>query len=408
MLVPRLNTLAICVFALGLISFSLARTVITSETCTTKYCAHPIGGVSRTTRTIHTTGRYIITKTRTIVKARTTKTTTKTTTVHPTTTFTVSTVYFGTTIFTTTLHLETDITSFITITAHADITTKTVTPATRTVAAPSGFTAIADDPANDPKKFSPLPVWRRSAAPVAAPNAQSYPTAVTCIKTILTKTGTSDLWKTSTSAPLAVTKISWKTITGSTVQKVFTLSNARSITTTVLASRVIWTTVHFVDTTTTTAYSTTVTTAAATPLYYAACGPKNRIPPPEERSYSNAAGVGPTQDEINTGFVISMDNNENDYGCCVRCLTLPASQGKCLGSVYNYIGPWGDTCPFNNPDCDPPVFDNISRCFLILEGTPGVCSRHTYQLMSWTDTDPPVIISNGPSCARWKRKALSS
>ncbi|RVD84430.1 uncharacterized protein DFL_006179 [Arthrobotrys flagrans] len=382
---------------IALVSICAARTVITIEKCTTRSCGLP-AKVYRTTKTVRTTARYTVTRWKTVTKPAKTVTVVDPKPAWKTETVTVSTVtkerLITTGDFTENVVHTRTISSFI---ATAPVTTRTTSPPAVVIPAPSGIYGVNQDPANAAGRA----VGRRNAEPEpAAGAAKKYPTAVICTKTLLTKTGTSDLWKTTTKAK--GTKTVSKPYTTSTRTKTVTIKNAKTITVTGWITNITRITTTTTITTLATYYETTITESLPTPTNYAACGALNRVPPPDFGTFWLVGGLGYSDDEPS----IYTEGDMNAYDCCVSCWTLPASKGKCIGSVYNYIGLWGDPiCDWqHDEDCGftPPGVPT-GTCRLILESTKGVCRTSNYYFYQ-DITNPPRSFSNGPGCLRYKYK----
>ncbi|KAK6335429.1 hypothetical protein TWF696_002206 [Orbilia brochopaga] len=396
---------------LTLASFCSAYDVAVVSHCATRYCVNPVRHIHRWTKTVHAKVNCAVTKTKTVARARYTKCTYRTTTACVTTTHTVvPTVYSTRTVYTSTTRPTRRVTSTITSTFSTDtVLTTTIIPATRTILPPAGFVAVADDPDNDPRKFPPI--QRRNADPEPVPEPEpepvpvyhghgprKYPTAIGCTKIYQTKTATHYIWKTYTKATSTIYKTEWKTVHKAPVHKYHTLRSTRTIYRTVSAVRTIPTTISTTVTTTTTAFASTVTINLPRETYYAACGDRNRAPPPDQRRVWTAGRVDPdTRDQPYVEF----KSNATDYECCVACHTYNGANGPCIGSVYRYLGLWGDVCPPWNPDCEVVSPPDRGSCNLILAGTVRRCRQHTFEIWSWQDR--PHYISNGPGCRRWKR-----
>ncbi|KAK6531510.1 hypothetical protein TWF281_008311 [Arthrobotrys megalospora] len=369
-------------FLITLVSLCAARTVITIEKCTTRFCGSPVK-VYRTTKTVRTTARYTVTRWKTVIKPAATKT------------FTES-ASWGFQTDTTTLHT---ITQFKTIWIGTRTHTRKFTaivPTTVLIPIPPGIVGVNQDPDN--KAAQTIRPQKRDAEPEPVPElelellaerAAKYASAVTCTKTLLTKTGTSDLWKTTTKTSGTRTI----TVPGHliTIVDTTTAKGAKTVVVTTGMSKVAF------DSTT-----ITLTRPNPTPTYYQACGYRNRAPPQEllNRQWL-LEGAGWDEDEP----TIYTEGQMNAYDCCVSCWTLPASQGKCVGSIWHYIGPWGpplcdwehdENCGITPPD------EPTGSCRLILEAKKGVCRRHTYTYYGPDLSVGPYVISNGPGCLRWK------
>ncbi|KAF3913054.1 hypothetical protein ABW21_db0207185 [Orbilia brochopaga] len=381
-------------FTFASLEFCVAHDVAVVSHCATRYCANPARRIHRWTKTVHQNVNCAVTKTTTVAKARYTKCTYRTTTACVTTTHTVTPTPITSTItvYTSTTRPTRRATDTVTSTFSTDtVLTTTVFPATRTILPPAGFVAVADDPYNDPSKWPPI--LRRDAGP------KKYPTAIGCTKTYQTKTATRYIWHTYTKAVSTIYKTEWKTVHKAPVHRYTTLRSTRTVYRTVSAVRTVPTTIRTTITTTTTAFASTFTITDPQSTYYAACGTRNRAPPPEQRFVWTAGRVDP--DASDQPF-IEFKTNATDYECCVACQTYTGANGPCVGSVYRYLGLWGDTCPSWDPDCDVVEPPDRGSCNLILAGNaPGKCRQHTFEIWSWMD--PPHYISNGPGCARWKR-----
>ncbi|KAK6339266.1 hypothetical protein TWF718_008688 [Orbilia javanica] len=396
----NLLVLALITFA----SFCTARTVVTiTGKCTTRYCGYsfPRSKVHKTIKTICTTGRYTVTRWKTVTKPKATKTITKTKKVTVPVTKTISTVTSVTTISGSVTSVYASTITISTTVATFDITTKTI-QSTVTVPAPPGFVGVNDDPDN--RLAGQVEIRRREAEPEPEPAAQKkWVNAIVCTNTILTKTGTSDLWKTTTKTTGTITKT---VSTAQTVRQTTTVTKKNPVIVRSTVTKLV-TISQFTTVTTTswiTSYLTTVTTRpTATSTYYAACGPRNLGPPPDEERYY-AYNASPDFDEK----LEIVWSNGSIYDCCVSCMTYKGP-GTCMGSVYNYQGHWGaPDCPELDWDvCPPRIPKWYSKCELAISGgSGGTCRAHRYEYL-WYFNQPPTVVSNGPSCKRFKyRKAL--
>ncbi|KAJ6258983.1 hypothetical protein Dda_5878 [Drechslerella dactyloides] len=372
--------------------------------------------IHRWTKTVHTNVNCAVTKTKTVAKAKYTKCTYRTTTACATTTHKVTpTVTSIVTVYTSTTRPTRRVTSTFWTTIFSDTTlTTTITPARRTIPTPAGFVAVADDPDNDPRKFPPI--QKRDAAPEPAPvpepepepepvpgvhGPKKYPTAIGCTRTYQTKTATHYVWRTVTKASSIIYKTEWKTVHKAPVHRYLTLGSTRTVRRTISTVRTIPTTISTTVTSTTTAYVSTSIIRLPQETFYAACGNRNRAPPPDERDVWTAGYADP--DFTDQPFV-QFNTNATDYECCVACQTYSGPNGPCVGSLYRYLGLWGDVCAIPpDPDCDPVSPPDRGSCNLILAGNAaGKCRRHRFEIWSWQD--PPRYLSNGPGCARWKRR----
>ncbi|KAK6363794.1 hypothetical protein TWF730_001206 [Orbilia blumenaviensis] len=394
MLSFRFNVLV--TILITLVSLCSARTVITIEKCSTRFCGSPVK-VYRTTKTVCARTPYTVTRWKTSIVPAATKTETANSYFYVTKTATLSivtslkTVWIGTS--THTRKFTTTGPSFI---ATAPITTRTITPSTVPAPTPSGIFGINQDPDNKAAQT----LGKRNAEPEPAA-VTKYASAVTCTKTLLTKTGTSDLWKTTTKksgTKTVVVPLSTITLTVWTTGK-----GAKTIVSTTSMKKVAFASSTTTIYTPATYYQTTVTTTLPTPTYYQQCGYRNRAPPPEMQSrYWVAIVLDYPFDE--PGIVT--EGTMNAYDCCVSCWTLPASKGKCLGSIWSYTGPWGpppcdwrDEENCNWPD-QPPGTPN-AICRLILEGKKGECKKKDFILYG-SSSESPSVISNGPGCLKFK------
>ncbi|KAK6506520.1 hypothetical protein TWF506_011426 [Arthrobotrys conoides] len=415
----RFNLLIVAIIAL--VSFCTARTTITSQSCSTRYCANPTK-VFRTTKTIHKTIRYTITLWMTSTKY--TSTHTLTSTKYTTTTSYVATTTLRTvTIFTgTTTITETLVNSVYATGPSTTTRTRTIisTP-TYTVPAPSGFLAVDNDPDNSasPEYTALPPLDRKRDVDVnikPRDPANKYAAAVTCTKTLITKTGTTNLWKTTTKTTGVTTKLVYKTVKITrTATRTVTANNApttrvRSTKYTSIFSTstmTIWTVPPI------TISTTTYLTSEATATVYAVCAnnnltPDNLINPP--RALSN---YGPAADEK----VVEIIAPGGPETCCMLCHNY-SGPGKCMGSIYNFRGAeipeedcpdafengvflgW-EFCPF-----DP---DDYMRCQLIVsEDGEATCRTHGFEFIPYVFGKTRIKqISNGPGCARFKYQAPS-
>ncbi|KAK6526006.1 hypothetical protein TWF281_011047 [Arthrobotrys megalospora] len=399
------------------ISFVTARTVITSQTCATRYCDTPPKKVSKITKTVHKTARYTVTRWKTVAKPKSTRTVKVTKTVtsqrystvwQTASTTSLVTIWIGTTTQTRTVHATlTSTTTTITLPE----STLTITTPSVTVAAPSGFIAIVDDPINEgiEEEPAPPPWWsggrhRRDAEPEPAAAKKKYVTVVSCTKTLLTKTGTSDLWKTTTKAAATTTKtiVSTKTVL------------PPILTTTKTTTKITWTTtskykVAFVSsifTRTVTSYTdattwlSTVTTNLPVPTYYESCGTKNRSPPPEFRRHWTVIDAGPDPGET----IKTIWSNGTSYDCCAACHTYNEG-GVCIGSIWRAQTWWGELPCWNPPEFPEPepCPEFTAKCELIIATSdePSQCHIRGYRMIE-TLKDKEAIVSNGLSCPRWQ------
>ncbi|KAK6349302.1 hypothetical protein TWF730_010052 [Orbilia blumenaviensis] len=406
----RFNLLVLALLAI--VSYCTARTIITlPDKCTTRYCVTPVTKVYKIVKIWHTTGRYTVTRWKTSTKYPKTKTVTATkkitSTIHKTvsksTTFTARTTIWETLTLT-----STNWVTVATATLTLPITTLTTRPLSY-IPAPSGFVGVNDDPDNlgaasvsqeQRRNVEPEPTpgpKPRNAEPEPKPVAAKHITAITCTRTILTKTGTSDLWKTKTKTMPTPTKTVWKTETYRT-----TKTTTKTVGTTSYSSIRDFTLTRTTVTATigTTAYKYLTTTTEVLPLMtvYAACMENNHGPPPAVQFDYYAIGAEAYPNET-TKVIYS---NGSTYDCCVACLTY-AGPEVCLGSVYNYQGQWGGPeCPGGWEECPPWEPEFHSRCQLVLApDAPGNCRTHSYGY-EWYMNQPPTVVFNGPSCKRFK------
>lgn len=414
------------------VSFVTARTVITSQTCATRYCGYPAPQIFKTTKTIRKTARYTVTRWKTVSKPKSTRTVkaTKTvtsqryTTVSRVSTYTsASTIWIGTT-----THTRKLTTTFFkaATTLTIPVTTKTITASTRTIPAPSGFIGVAEDPDNKAALNGKAPQWkrdtsildlelnRRSAEPEPAPEPEPKPepaangkhvVAITCTKTLLTKTGTSDLWKTTTKSSGTTTKTVFvaTTTTLPPISRITKVST-RTIKLTTRKDKVAFATSWSSKTiyTTSTKYLSTSTLNLPVQTFYASCGAKNMSP--QENIHTDWAvwSAGPDHDE--TVHVIM--SNGTSYDCCVSCHTWNQG-GTCIGTVWrSQIWEGDEGCAISNdPDCvwEPPNPEFRTKCELVIASSnaPSQCRRHNYQFYS-TGTEPFSTVSNGLGCRRYK------
>ncbi|EPS35966.1 hypothetical protein H072_10577 [Dactylellina haptotyla CBS 200.50] len=398
---------------LTFVTLCTARTVITTQKCTTRYCGYAVPKPYRTTKIVHKTTAYTKVRWKTATKPKYTAVATGTKTVTSqryTTLYTVTssfTVYIGTSTYTRKTTITTP-----EFTETSDITTKTITPATREIPTPAGFVPINDDPDNraavsDVRKRSaaPAPSPAAEPEPEPVPGAQQYVSAVTCTKTYLTKTGTMDVWKTTTKLVGTTTKtLSWVTMTYWPDISTVTAKNALTIRTTTTTHKVAFaSTTITVAAGTTTVYSTTITTTLPRETNYLACGTRNQGPPVWAQSrFVVAGGYGPDPSEP-VGLVRILGNG-TAYDCCALCHSYTGPQ-VCIGTQFMYLGLWGPPCPeWETEDCDVHEPENNMICNLIITNPgPGFCHHHTYRYYQ-TSSDPPQIISNGPTCNRFKYK----
>ncbi|KAK6331600.1 hypothetical protein TWF718_002149 [Orbilia javanica] len=414
----RLNLLVVALIAL--VSFCTARTTITIQSCATRYCANPTE-VLRTTKTIHKTTRYTKVRWRTSTKYKTTTTTTSTrfatTTKYSTSTLKTVTIITGTSTRTQTLPHWFFATEPYTVTW---LRTSIYTP-TYTVPTPSGFLALDNDPDNAASPdYTALPsavvdADKRNVKIDIEPRdpANKYASAVTCTKTLLTKTGTSDLWKTTTKTSSTSTKVVYKTLT-------ITRSSTKTVTAKdAKTTRVLFTTytsIYGTSTETiwtmlpTTLFTTTVLTSEATATVYAACANANVAPDHIIYHRHAAVNYGPDPDEK----VVEIVAPGGPETCCALCQTY-SGPGQCMGSIYNFLGaeiPEED-CPdawsggvFLGWEFCPYDPDNDMKCQLIISQEEESCRTRTFEFI------PAVFgktrdkhLSNGPACARFKYKA---
>jgi hypothetical protein len=388
---------------LTFVTLCTARTVITTQRCTTRYCGHAVAKPHTLTKIVNIRTPYTVTRWKTITKPKATATLTGTKSVP---------IYRYTTIYTVTLHFtkwvgtSTHTRKFTTrvpaTTVTDPLTTKTITPATIQVPTPKGFLPVYDDPENVAAGLK-----RREAEPEPEPEpipgAKQYASAVSCTKTYLTKTGTSDLWKTTTKTTGTTSKtLAWTSITYYPDIITITAKNAPTISTTTTAPKVVFdTTTITISVGTATVYETTVTTTIPVATNYLACGARNQAPPPAGlQNFLYADYVGPDAGE--PVYVLNKYNNGTAYDCCALCFEQ-GGPDQCVGSVWYYIGPWGPPClDWETIDCEWGEFEATALCRLIMASSaPGTCPRHTFRFAQ-TSSDPPVVVSNGPKCNRFK------
>ncbi|KAK6334784.1 hypothetical protein TWF718_010230 [Orbilia javanica] len=430
----RFNLLVVALITF--VSFVTARTVITSQTCVTRYCGYPVphNKIFRCTTSIQKTARYTISKTTSkYTSTRTTKTTKtitsrKTSTTSKVSTATsISTIYSG--ISTHTRQLTTTI--FIaSTTLTIPVSTSTISASTKVIPTPSGFVGVGEDPDNKAALFG-RPDWkrdisildfelgRRSAEPEPAPEPEpepvplangKYVTAITCTKILLTKTGVITHWKTITKSGIttktAVVATKTTTLPITTVTKVST----KTITTKTTIPKVAFATSWASTTryTTSTKYLSTSTLKLPVQTFYASCGSRNKSPQVNMRTNYAVYNAGPDSGE-NVHVIMS---NGTDYDCCVSCHTYKAG-GVCIGSVWRSQIWEGDPgCALSNdPDCVdiPPNPKFRSKCELIIAPSNAAshCRRHTYAFYT-TGTEPFSTVSNGLGCRRYKYTGVDS
>ncbi|KAK6511133.1 hypothetical protein TWF481_000055 [Arthrobotrys musiformis] len=417
----RFNFLILALITL--VSFCTARTTITIQSCTTRYCANPTK-VLRTTRTIHKTARYTVTRWKTSTKYKSTHTLTSTkyatTTKYSTSTVRTVTIYTRTLTTTQTLPNWFFATTPYTVTWGRTV----VTTPTYTVPTPTGFLAVDNDPDNSAgPEYSALPVTQvqpDKRSEIQHENleprdpANKYASAVTCTKTLLTKTGTSDLWKTTTKTA-SVTALVWKTITITrSGTKTITANNAPTIRT--VSTK--WTSVYGTSTETiwtmlpVTVY-TTITQTAQTTTVHAACQNINIAPDAEvpQQAYE-AINFGPGPNEK----IVEIIAPGWAKTCCELCHTY-SGPGQCMGNVFHFLGaeiPEED-CPdaFSNGvfmgwEFCPNDPDDFMRCQLVISEGDDTCSAQTFELRPYVfGKSRYKHVSNGPACARYKYAGLA-
>ncbi|KAK6538489.1 hypothetical protein TWF694_010072 [Orbilia ellipsospora] len=415
MLTSRFSLWAVALFAFA--TLCAARTVITTQRCTTRYCGQP-AKVYRTTKTIHKSTPYTVTRWKTTTKPKYTvkSTGTKTVTSQPyNTIWTVTswhTILIGTS---TSTRKYTAYTPATTVTE--PLVTAVVTPPVHTVSAPAGFVGVNDDVDNQKagvtgharRDVAPPEMERREAAPEPepepepVPGAKQYVTAITCTKTYLTKTGTSALWKTTTKTTGTITKlVAWTTQTYVLNPINVTPKNAKTINTTTSVYKVVITsTTTTLTTGTTTVYEKTVTSTLPVETNYLACGDRNQSPNQALRIQNFAVADKIILTGDTSTQVIKMGNGEA-YDCCVLCHTYPGPE-LCVGSIYYHTGLWGAPCwDWTHEDCDVHEPEFNMQCNLYLTANkPGVCPHAKFSIVN-DITINPVVVSNGPHCARWK------
>ncbi|KAK6334580.1 hypothetical protein TWF718_010037 [Orbilia javanica] len=399
------------------VSFVTARTVITIKTCSPRYCDHPVpnGKVRSATTTIHKETPYMITKLKTVTKPKYTRTITGTTTTTRQRVSTVSTVTIIKTIWTgTSTHTRKFIVTSPSSTETLPTTTTTIS-STRTIAAPSGFVGVNDDPDNKAardipgrgiKRDSSDELDRRNANPEPAIAKAKYVTAVICTKTLLTKTGTRVTWKpytkstgTTTKTLFLITQTFWPDITTITVK------GAKTLYTTISSYKVVFdSSTSTVSLGVATTYLSTVSSHLPVETFHAACGPRNQGPRPDQRANVGWAAyqAGPDPDE----GVIQFQSDGTAYDCCVACHTY-SQGGTCIGSLWRSNIWGGDSgCLGWLDDCDwePPTLPEFSStCNLVIAASnaPGLCRRHGFNYYSIT-TENEAAVSNGLGCRRYK------
>ncbi|KAK6343585.1 hypothetical protein TWF730_011176 [Orbilia blumenaviensis] len=410
----RFNLLVVILVAFT--SFVTARTVITSQTCATSYCDVAPKKVYKVTRTIHKRTPYTVTRWKTIIPPKSTRTikvvktvtSQKYSTVWQTlSTTTLITKWIGTTTHTRTVH---DTTTITTKTVTVPTSTFTVTTPSVTVPAPSGFVGVADDTDNswDVSPPDDGPWWagkRRSAEPEPEPAPKKkYVAAVTCIKTILTKTGTSDLCKTTKKAAATTTKtvvVSTKTVLKPLLTVTKTTTKIASVTTSkykvAFASGIFFTSTRTAYTDTTT-YLTTVSSDLPAPTYYESCGPRNKTPGPRVRQEWVLMDAGP--DEGETVHVIW--GNGTSHDCCAACHTYNQG-GVCVGSLWRALTWWGEQKCLEPPIGPEPCPEVMTKCELIIAASdaPDQCRQRKYTLGQERDIKEGIV-SNGLNCKRFK------
>ncbi|KAK6513051.1 hypothetical protein TWF506_009214 [Arthrobotrys conoides] len=409
----RFNLLIVALIAF--VSFVTARTVITSQTCATRYCASPPKKTYRTTKTIRKTVPYTKVRWKTVVKPRVTRTVTATKTVTSQRYFTVwktfststlaNTIWIGTTTISRTVHETTTIT---TATITVPTFTSTITTPSITVPAPSGFVSIDEDPQNigvTPDDDGPW--WaggknRRDAQPDPAAAKGKYITAVTCTKILLTKTGTSDLWKTTTKAASTVTKtvLATKTILPPIITTTKTTTKVELITTS--KYKVAFYSSFFTKTLTSytaaTTYLSTISTNLPAPTYYAACGDNNRAPNVGWWDVYHVTGGDAVAGET-TKVIYS---NGTSYNCCAACHTYNEGGATCVGSAWFTLTEFGEQPCQEPPVGSRPCPEFTSKCELVIvtPEEPVQCRSSPFKF-TYARYAPQKIISNGPKCNRF-------
>ncbi|KAF3107562.1 hypothetical protein TWF102_006945 [Orbilia oligospora] len=414
----RFNLLVVALVAF--VSFVTARTVITSQTCATRYCGSPPKKPYRITKTIRKSIPYTKVRWKTVIKPRITRTVTSTKTVTSQRYFTVwktfststlaNTIWIGTTTHTRTVHATLTIT---TATVTLPTFTSTITTPSITVPAPSGFLSIEDDPMNfgvgpDDDNDPNWPWWaggekrRREAQPDPAAAENKYVTAVTCTKILITKTGTSDLWKTTTKAASTTTKTVLKTKTAlpPVITTTKTTTEVQLITTSkykvaFFSSIFTRTLTSYTDTT---VYLSTVSTSLPAPTYYAACGNENRAPNPDWWDVYHIDGGNAVAGET-TKVIFS---NGTSYKCCEACHTYNEGGATCAGSAWSSLTEFGEQPCQEPPVGSRPCPEFTTRCELVIVApdAPVQCPRRQFKFV-YAALRPPRIISNGPTCARF-------
>ncbi|KAK6342313.1 hypothetical protein TWF718_007716 [Orbilia javanica] len=425
----RFNLLIITL--VSFVSFVTSRTVLTSQTCATRYCNAyvPSNKIHKVTKTVHKSARYTVTRWKTVSKPKSTRTVTvtKTTNVQKyrtvwlsSTTTSLVTKWIGTTTHVRTVHATTTIyTSTITL----PVTTFTITHPYVVVPVPSGFVGIDSDPDNVMARYppeddpwlsgrsaepepEPEPKPEPEAKPEPVPAHGKYVTAITCTKFFTTKTGTSDLWKTTTKAGATTTKtvittrtiqLPLLTLTKSTTQVIPTYTSKYKV---AFASSIFTRTLtSYTDATT---YLSTATNDLPVPTYYAACGVYNKAPHPEylERRYTIYNLAFGDDENIQTIWF-----NGTSHDCCAKCHTWDQG-GACIGSVWRAQTWWGEQ-PCRGPPVGPeecPEF--TAKCDLIIASSsaPDQCRSRYFDLTLITPTleVKEGIVSNGPACKAFK------
>ncbi|KAK6347557.1 hypothetical protein TWF718_005395 [Orbilia javanica] len=392
------------------VSFVTARTVITSQTCATRYCGSLPKKIVKTTKTICKTLPYTKVRWKTVNKPRITRIVTSTKTSTSQRYFTVgetfstislATVWLGTTTISRTVHGTITIT---TATVTSSVFTATITTPTVTVPKPSGFQAIRGDPGNfgvDPRDDDDpeFPWWgrtvrklRREAQP--EPGQGKYVTALTCTKILITKTGTSDLWKTTTKAASTTTKtvLTTKIVLPPVITTTKTTTKVQWITTS--KYKVAFFSSIFDKTITSytaaTTYLSTVSTSLPAPTHYLACQYEfdygNMVPSPEWGGRYHAQDVDP----LPGNWTRTVPSNTAD-DCCGACHGFNEESATCSGSVWK-------------PLTGQPGF--AGECVLYLfNQNGGQCPQRAFKFNADAAT-PERIISNGPSCAMFKWKGF--
>ncbi|KAF3275207.1 hypothetical protein TWF970_006929 [Orbilia oligospora] len=393
----RFNLLVVALVAF--VSFVTARTVITSQTCATRYCGSPPKKIYRITKTIRKTIPYTKVRWKTVIKPRITRTVTSTKTVTSQRYFTIwktfstsslaNTIWIGTTTHTRTVH---DTLTITTATVTLPTFTSTITTPSITIPAPSGFLSIEDDPMNfgigpDADNDPNSPWWagdkrRREAQPDPAAAQKKYKTT-----TKAASTTTKTVLKTKTTLPPVKTTTKTTTKVQLITTSKYKVAFFSSIFTRTLTS--------YTDTT---VYLSTVSTSRPAPTYYAACGEKDIAPGPHLGDVYHIDEANAVAGET-TKVIFS---NGTSYKCCEACHAYNEGGATCAGSVWSPLTEFGEQPCREPPVGSRPCPEFTTRCELVIVGpdAPVQCPRRLFKFV-YAALAPPRMISNGPTCARF-------